>query len=437
MATLGSRQSFHEGLTTGIICYPRHYHEEGAMHEQYVDCVDQDGQPLRLHVIPPERHIEAARKSTDQTVPSIEKLAETHRRAQNPCFATPDNGPASPTGGVFVAEQVQAMDAEKGVYQANWLSVLRNDESGAVPRVGIGYLESNFILPFTPEVEQMKMRLSDMNMAIAEVKRTKADVESIDGKDVLSFISERNELAMEMYNMTRSKFYVAVETQYRRMLDANMDNEAMIRRQVLELIDSNSTNGMYGGVILRPYHIQNGVKTVITDSVRRVNHQYDYTKKLVPDVSKVWSDFVSHGGSGWLKYMAKEKVQVDIIPIQRVNAGKPTTEKFSKEFGRGMPKYMRAFVDEIFHHAPYCNIARSNGYIARPIAMRMADTRKKEFGDTLLLSNIHSFGKALGHELEIDKDMNRTYSLDTRPEPAPWKRSSFSKKPTSNGNPEP
>lgn len=424
-------------MTTGIVCYPRHYHEEGPTNEHYVDAVDQEGQPLRVYVTPPERFVEAAKKQSDQTVPSIEKLAETHRRAQNPCFATPDNGPASPTGGVFVAEQVEVVDAEKGIYKANWLSVLRNDESGAVPRVGIGYLESNFILPFTPEVEQMKIRLADMNQTINEVKRSKADVESINGQDVLSFISERNELAMSLYNMTRSKFYVAVETQYRRMLDANMENEAMIRRQVLELIDSNSVNGMYGGVILRPYRIENGVKTVITDSVRRLNHQYDYQKGVVPEIAQVWNDFMTHGGSGWLKYMAREKVQIDIIPVQRVNAGKPTTEKFSKEFNRGMPKYMRAFVDEIFHHAPYCNIARSNGYIARPIAMRMADTRKKEFGDTLLLSNIHSFGKALGHELEIDKELNRSYSLDRRPEPFLGKRRAARHNSASQSNPQP
>lgn len=421
MAIIGSKKALDEGLTTGVICYPRHYHEEGSPDQQYVDCVDQDGQPLRLHIIPPARHIEAAKKSTDQTVPSIEKLAETHRRAQNPCLASDDNGPTNITGGVFVAEQVQPMDKEKGIYQANWLSVLRNDESGASPKVGIGYLESNFILPFTPEMEQMKIRLSEMNEAIAIAKKSGKDVESIGGMDVLSFTSERNALTMEMYEQAK-KFYVAVELQYRRMLDGNMTNDALIRRQALELIESNSVQGMYGGVILRPYRMVGDEKVVMTGSVRRLNHQYYYQKRCVPEISDLWDEFIKRGGSGWLNHARKEAVGVDIIPIQRVNAGKPTTEKLNKEFTRGMPKFMRAFVDEDFHHAPYGNIARTNGYIARPIAMRMAETRKREYNGNLLLSNIHSFGKALGHELEIDKNMQRTLKLDARPEPFSLKK---------------
>lgn len=417
MAVLGSAEGFNLGQSTGIICYPRRYMEEGAPEQQYVDCVDQAGQPLRLHIMPPQRHIEAAKQSTDQTVPSIEKLAETHRRAMNPCFATEDNGPVSPTGGVFVAEQVSVLDKEKGIYKANWLSVLRNDEAGCMPKTGIGYLETNLILPFNSEMEQKKIRLSEMNIALAKAKALGSDIENIGGKDMVSFTQERNALTMEIYHESR-KFYVGVETQYRRTLDADMGNDALIRRQILELIDSNTKNGMYGGVILRPYKTVDGKRIAQVDSVRRLNHQYDYKKQAVPDVSTVWDGFIEKGAA-WLKYMKKEGFSIDIIPIQRTNAGKPTTEKFSKEFYRGFPKFIRAFVDDNFHYAPYSSFARSSGYIVRPIAMRLADTRKKEYGETYLLSNIHSFGKALGHELEIDKNLQPSYGLSAKPLPAP------------------
>ena len=51
--------------------------------------------------------------------------------------------------------------------------------------------------------------------------------------------------------------------------------------------------------------------------------------------------------------------------------------------------------------------------------MRTADTRAREFreSNTILLSSIHAYGKAIGNALELDRNGQRTLKLSATPEP--------------------
>lgn len=417
MKMVGSADAMLANEARGFVCYPRRYETDRIIG------VDHAGQDVVLLLDVPERFVEAAKKESNKPVPKLDSMGETHKRAQNPCVATEDNGPVSRSGGCFVAEQVVPVEGQPGVFKANWLSILKNWETDPEPMFGYGYLETNIKLDFTADVEAKKTRLIEMNRALREVTASKAQPEQICGLDTVDFYAARNELMMDLY-VSAKKWYIGVIAQYHRCEPANLDNEALFKRQVIELIRSNSVNGMYGGVILRPFKVVNGERIVELGSVRRLDHKYKYGADAgVPPVETVWDEWIPKG-SGWMKFMKREGYEVEIIPIQRVNAGKISNEKYSEEYlkaGRPLPKQIKAWVDQEFHEAPYVNFAGQNAYLVTPIAIRCADTRRKEFQGNILLSSIHSFGKAFGNALELDKDLKRAYKLSEKPMPVPYR----------------
>lgn len=416
MKIVGSIEAMLANEARGFVCYPRRYEEDRIIG------VDHAGQDVVLLLDVPDRFVEAAKKESDKPVPKVMAMAETHKRAQNPCIAMEDNGPVTRSGGCFVAEQVTAVEGQPGVYKANWLSILKNWESDPEPMFGFGYLETNIKLDFTADVEAKKAKLIEMNEAIRAVAASKAQPEQIAGMDTVDFYAARNELMMDLYQSAK-KWFIGVDVQYRRIEIADLDNEALFKRQLVELIASNSVNGMYGGVILRPIKVVNGERIVQVDSVRRLDHKYDYAKQAVPPAESVWDQWITKG-SGWMKVMKRDGYEVEIIPIQRVNAGKISNDKYSKEYlkeGRPLPKQIKAWVDQEFHEAPYVSFSSQNGYLVTPIAIRCADTRAKEHVGNILLSSIHAFGKAFGNALELDKDLQRTLKLSAKPIPVPYR----------------
>lgn len=420
MKTVGSIEAMLANEARGFVCYPRKYESDRIIG------VDHAGQDVILLLDVPDRFIEAAKKESDKPVPKVLSMAETHKRAQNPCIAVEDNGPLTRSGGCFVAEQVVAVEGQPGVFKANWLSILKNWESDPEPMFGYGYLETNIKLDFTAEIEEKKARLIEMNDALRAVVASKAQPEQINGIDTVDFYAARNELMMDLYQSAK-KWYIGVDVQYRRLDIADLENELLFKRQVVELIRSNSVNGMYGGVILRPIKVVNGERVVQVDSVRRLDHKFNYkaAERGIPPVETVWDEWVGKGkGSGWMKVMKRDGFEVEIIPIQRVNAGKISNDKYSKEYlkeGRPLPKQIKAWVDQEFHEAPYVSFALQNAYLVTPIAIRCADTRAAEHAGNILLSSIHAFGKAFGNALELDKGMQRTLKLSAKPVPTPFR----------------
>ncbi|WP_410951536.1 hypothetical protein [Pseudomonas sp. S1(2024)] len=415
---LGSVEALKKGSTAGFVGYPTRYMIGDHPSDQYVEGVDQAGARFTLQLTVPERFIQEAKKKKDVIIPDLASLSETHRTARNPCFADETNGPGSMTGGVFLAEQVKVVDAEKNILSCNWLSVLRAEDRAAKPKIGVGYLEMNRIPMNTAEYEQQRIRLMEMN---AILEAATESTEELEGMSLLEYSMMREQLAIDLYINQKKSFYIGVDVQYQRLEALNLDNEAKVRSTILEMIESNSQCGMYGGVIMRPVDNSGQSRIVQVDGIRRLNHQFDYREQKVPDVTTIWDEFVPRG-SGWLKFMKKKGFEIEIIPIQRVNCGPISNEKYLKEFmrgGHGMPKQLKAFVDKRFHFAPFVNFANQNAYLACPIAMRNADTVKREFraNNTVLLSSIHAYGKAIGNVLELDKNCDRTLKLSATPAP--------------------
>lgn len=420
MKTIGSAEAMLANEARGFVCYPRKYEDDRIIG------VDHAGQDVVLLLDVPDRFVEAAKRESNKPVPRIQAMTETHKRAQSPCIATEDNGPVTRSGGCFVAEQVTAVEGQPGVFKANWLSILKNWETDPEPMFGFGYLETNIKLDFTAEVEAKKAKLIEMNEALRAVTASKAQPEQIMGLDTVDFYAARTALMMELYQSAK-KWFIGVILQYQRIETANLENEALFKRQVIELIRSNSVNGKYGGVILRPIKVVDGERTVQVGDVRRLDHKFKYSgaDRGVPPVESVWDEWVSKGkGSGWMKAMKRDGLEVEIIPIQRINAGKISNETYSNEYlkaGSPLPKQLKAWVDSQFHQAPYVDFARQNAYLVTPVALRCADTRAKEHQGNILLSSMHSFGKAFGNALELDKDMQRTLKLSEKPYPKAYR----------------
>lgn len=429
MNTIGSIKTLQQGITTGFIGYPQRYEIASDPSKSLIHGVDQAGVAFTLELAIPERFIEKAKLKSDVSIPDVASLSETHRKARNPCFATLDNGPQNPTGGAFLAEQVQVVDGGKNHLKANWLSILRDSDDSPAPRSGIGYLEINCKQVYTPEAEEIKVLLTAMNQAHREYIKIKSQADEIMGISTLDFGSQRDELALKLYQLMERKWFIGVDVQYSQMKDLILE-APNAKSIVTDLIGANTVSGMYGGVILRPFKMDKDKKVVVVDSVRRLNHQYDYLKRLVPQASDVWDNFYKKGGSGWLRSMKNLGYGVDVIPVQRINCGKASNEKYAKEMDKGFSKQLKAFVDSRFHHAPYVSFALQNAALASPIAMRNAETRKAEFDGTVLLSSMHSFGKAIGNVLELDKNGERTLELSEIPEPF-VKQPSTSRAPTS------
>jgi hypothetical protein len=416
MSVIGSLEALRNGKTTGFIGYPQSYELGQTPETSFIRGVDQAGQPFLLELKIPSNFIEAAKKKTDISIPDVISLAETHRKARNPCFAGDINGPGNAMSGVFLAEQVKIVNAATHHYSANWLSILREDKNAPAQRSGLGYMEINGKQSKTAEAEEKKFRLIEMNDAYNGVLSSNPNAESVMGISLLEFTQERDDLALALFDM-QQKWFIGVEVQYDRLVNLKMGDELSAKKRVVDFISDNSVNGMDGGVILRPVKTEGNQRIVVVDSVRRLNHQYDYRSQSIPTVDSLWSTFMEMGGSGWIKAMNKKGYEVEAIPCQRVNCGKVSNEKYAKEMGKRFSKQLKAFVDNRFHHAPYVNFSMQNAYLASPIAMRNAETRKSDFNGNILLSSMHSFGKALGNALEIDKDGEKTLSMSQIPVP--------------------
>src|SRR5690606_21183239 len=156
MNTIGSLKALKSGITTGFVGYPQRYEIGPEPGSSFIYGVDQAGDHFKLELRVPKHFIEAAKKRTDMSIPDVASLAETHRKARNPCYASPDNGSTVMTGGCFLAEQASVVDEKNNHYAANWLSVLRENFDSPAQKIGYGYLEFNSYLPNTAEAEEKK-----------------------------------------------------------------------------------------------------------------------------------------------------------------------------------------------------------------------------------------------------------------------------------------
>jgi len=427
------------GRRGGMVIYPRAYHtddtsEPDNYRSHFIEAVDEANEPCLVYIHPSRDAVFAARNSsTNQTIPLIENLADDRPMAKNPCVAYPENGPDRPEG-VLLAEQIQettkklqALHPGKRVIIAKWASVLSPRVTIGMPPgsampppvIGKGYLE----IGFHPVITDETQALIDTWVAAREEA---GDEPSQAQQDFLI------RTAASVYE-SRRKWFVA--TIIKDMMITTIHEPSMdeMKKRGKFFLEKLTEKGRYGGVIFRAR------RDGVVDSGLSVscNMQYFYQQKRVKTFEETWEDFAKFQGGKLLAAMGRDpSLVVDVIPVQRINCGKPGNDMYSQDLGPNS-KVMRTYVERHFAADPTRNLVRENGFLYADVAIRVAEARKGGSKGNQLVSAIHAFSAPLGNVLTIPSahprhptpELTMDYQQDRSVSPDPGVRNSAANRP--------
>lgn len=381
----------------GFVFYPRSYVlSDQDPDKSYVDGVDSQGAERRVYLNPDDRSRENARQGTAETIPMLDRFAQTDRRAKNPCFASADNGPESPDG-VFLIEQAQFR--EDGVVEARWASVLSESSDTPPPAVGIGGLEVHY-----------HPRPSEETAGLLSQYR------ALEGASGVDAIVERSQLHNKILESRRMWAIVSL---IKPELAAPLGPSKNLTLDDLHhaanpFLDRYTKEGHYGGVWFR---VRQGSVIDPAASVM-ANRQFDYKSRAVQTLDQVWEGFDRFQAGALKRALRMPGVEIDVIPMERINAGKAGNDKFKKGWAAtdsgGTPKLQKLFVDQSHYLNPLMDPVKANAQLVAHIAVRRAKIYSGETKGNCLVSSVHAFSRPLGHPLEIGPGGDRMYHLKGR-----------------------
>lgn len=380
----------------GFIFYPRSYFIQSQnFDENYIDGVDAQGVARRVYLNPDDRARQAARSNSAETIPLVHKLADTSRRATNPCFAAADNGPEKPCGVLLIE---QASLREDGHVQSRWASVLSESDETPPPEVGTGTLEMSFHPKIPSEISHLISQYNQLS--------TRTDIDSIQQKAAL-----HNEIIDG-----RMMWFVASMLKHDLTIELGDRRQAVVPRienAIARSLDHFTRNGHYGGAWIR---IKTG-EGIILDACASIYRQFDYKggTNAPQSIDEVMGKYRKFIAPKVMRGLQMPGSSIDIIPVERVNAGKPGNEKFKKAWmarpDGGVPKLQKLFVDKTGYLDPINDPCKTNTLLAAPIAVRQAKVYAGPTAGNLLVSTVHAFGKPIGHPLQVGVDGQLAYPI--------------------------
>lgn len=386
----------------GFVFYPRTYTvDEANPDASYVDGVDHAGVERRVFLNPDERAREAARKGTAETVPSLNRFAESGRRAKNPCFADPKNGPDSPVGVLLIEQATARAD---GAVEARWASVLSESDETPAPAVGIGGLE----MYYHPKPD-------------AEVAGWLAHYRQLMATPGVDAIVQRAELFNQILEARRIWTIASVlkpeET-------VTLENGRGVTREDIKaaanpFLEKYTRDGLYGGVWIR---VRQG-DVVFQQVSQMVNRQFDYKQQQVQTLEQVWEAFDRFQAPKLGRFLSGQQgLIVDVVPMERINAGKAGNDKFKKDWmalrDGGVPKLQKLYCDKGHYLNPLEDPIKANAQLVASVAVRKAGIYTGPTKGNQLMSTIHAFSAPLGHPLQIDPTGQASYKIHERLEQA-------------------
>ena len=391
----------------GMVFYPRSYHLTDDLNTSYAIGVNHKDQLFAALIIPAEANqIAASKGNTAQTIPTFSEFAEVGRKAQNPCYCSPDNSPKNPCG-VMVLEQIKH-DPERTksgnfnglhVYVAKWASVVR--EADDMPRspVGPGYVEVGFTKSTDPQVNELLTQYDEVNVMLEN-----NEINALDAED------KKDSLYKQIVKAQR-KWFTTVMLRHKEIFLFEDPTPKNIRMYAYSLLLKYTKKGMYGGVIFR---VRDG-KNIIGTLTRICNMGFDYKNRSVQNLDDILNDFMKYSGNKISKEVIEKGYILEAIPTIRINCGPRGVDKFSKEFtSSGTPKVMKTYVAKEFHNNPNVNIINGHGFLFADIAVRLYEVpeHKKDAGN-LLVSTVHAFSAPKGNSLTIDESGESVYYFKT------------------------
>jgi hypothetical protein len=392
----------------GFVFYPREYSINSSEHtEHYAQGVDQNGIQCVVYIHPPEHFLRNAKNaSTAQSVPSLAQFSETHRRAQNPCEAHPENAPGNESGVLLIEQLSEAPENlaslhDMPVYLGKWASILSEGSYMPAPLVGKGYLELNFHNK-DGEVSEFHRKAWVMlkkGLEAGEIPANKIH-ETIDTMDQ----------HYNSYIENQMKWFVGVVIQPELTEQLHEPSLASVKESLIKLLSLDAPPGVYRGVMVR---IRSG-ETVSYRSSCSVATQYNYKEKRPQTAEEAVSFFLreysKHIGSA-----LQRGNTVEFIPTLRVNCGKQGNEKYAKEIGL-MGKIQKCYIDKRFHNTPGNLAKKNNGFLFADIAIRLAEINSNNATKgNLLLSSIHAFSAPQGNAMSISSAGLPEYKMNFKP----------------------
>ncbi len=299
-------------------------------------------------------------------LPSVERLADTGRRAKNPCLASPDNSAAAPRG-VLLCER--CTEQAPGMVSAGWMSVLRSDELDPLPVFGTGYLDVS------------AWRAEDADPAPPGPDGTPAS-----GRAARH--GERYRFSAVVLRPDLAKVVVK--------------SDFVAGGRIQTFLERASVRGRYGGVILRPVFQGRYRRDACVSAWIR----YDRDSGLCTTPAQALREAAERRNGRLKKMLDRDDVTLHALPAFRVAAGPRTNSDMTSAMVREAPsKVEKIWLDERWHQSPLAGLRRTQDFLATPIALRCARTRD---GASELLSAIHAMGAPIGDALSLGMDAAAT-----------------------------
>ena len=361
-----------------FIFFPQEYRLE----DNLVRGVDEKGHPWNVTLKVPGLLARDVTSTKEGILPTLERFAETHRKAKNPCFAAEDNSPEDPRG-ILVFERCELVDGPGRLVKAGWGSVLRADEDEPMPAIGYGFVDMQQAKPDR-----------HAEVAIEELK-------------LAATPEERDALCAHVYENLRLYFStVLVDYGRARQVAGVAEAESFIRG----VMASRTRKGAHGGCLVR-VRKDDGV---ILSSCLQVERGYDFTKKRDNTVDEAWSRFapIGRGAPARSLQHALSSGIVDCIPYTRIKAGPAGNTRFSKTVrSRGVPKHEKIWVERDFQRDPLKAFDSFPNLVTK-LAVRLARTRD---GSSMLMGVTLGLGAPIGNVFALDSQYQRAFQVE-RPE---------------------
>lgn len=390
----------------GMLLYPRKYYINDSNEDlSYCYGVNEYGKEVIFFLNPVEQAREAARASdTGQTVPNFEEFSDEDRRATKPCNANEENCPKTPYG-ILMMEQV-APKEEHGlsethpnipVYEAKWASILREGDYMELPPIGFGYMEIGYHPKVNGEVDDLRLQYQDVEAQLKQGVISEVDAE------------ERKEHLYLQITQKRQKWFIGVVVKHKMQKTMQQNTREEITAYLGSYLTKFTEQGLYGGAMIRVR------KGDVVDSTLSCycNMSFDYKQKCVRNVSDVINDWFKFNGNRILKAAQRDSnIFIDIIPTQRVNFAKMSTDKYAKDLGSLGSKIMKTYVDRKAHFNPNVDFFKEKVFLLSKIGVRLAKAKKGESKGNLLGSTIHSFSPPMGNIFSVDETGAMKYKMD-------------------------
>ena len=427
---------------TALIVYPQKYviaeGEKTGNGYDYVLGVDDEGNKVKVTLQYSREEIEKTYQDKSITHTTIEMLADTGRRAQRPAFASEDNSPEKPNGIILFerlvspdfdpkkhkdGEEVDQYKEVNGIreYVSGWAKILcEMDEvyEESPPFKGIGYLElrADRIKDNNPEKEQIEEKVNILTNQLEEIRNKiqKMDKNNKNEKEYELMLHDARALQIEIDQINKySISLVKVDTQNIKTFIPSSKEQVL--QEYSSIVSDLTTNGMYGGVLLRV----RSKDSVIKETCAEICSRYKGHNDKDPIVSTPDEDFngflrfgngvknysVSNGrkndGNRIIQLAIDSNLEIDLIPIQKINCGGVGKEEFNKVKRSGLKDNLNKA------RLTYENIFTGES-VARFVVARTCFTKDK---NNLILGEAHTISEAIGNPFLLNDKNEIGYKM--------------------------